>query len=425
MKHFFKKILVLALAVSLPSFAWAETPALRARGLQARSVEDLARLQESEMDLATAILIISKQVSEDLYGQAMDLEAYRQVVDSIARDVHFKKKDSPQKMIQTINRAIYQKWGFSTPRKEGGGAKDHLLNFVIMRREGMCLGLSMLYMSVAERVGVPLYGVIVPGHIFLQYQDSKGTLDIESTARGYVAGEQYFIQMISTKQNGFFCMQRYAKREVVGVYLKNMAIYYFEAGKPLKAVEALEQALMMNANNYEVHGFLGVIYLRLDRPSEAVDPLRNSLEINANQPEIREALALAYYRQALFADAAEVYGEICSENPSSSMLGNWGIALERSGNREGALEKYRLAVGKNPANQNAVDGIARLTGKSRPYGGRFSESFDDPASWGRGLRARVDAPVLTVIRRARFSDSTGVERSRSVSNPPGTDKPGL
>jgi regulator of sirC expression with transglutaminase-like and TPR domain len=53
------------------------------------------------------------------------------------------------------------------------------LNFVLDTKKGNCWGTSILYLSVAERVALPLYAVSAPDHSFVRYADDYKKINIE------------------------------------------------------------------------------------------------------------------------------------------------------------------------------------------------------------------------------------------------------
>ena len=52
---------------------------------------------------------------------------------------------------------------------------------VLDSRRGVCLGVSILYLCLAQRLDLPLEAMTPPGHIYVRYGED---LNIETTARG-------------------------------------------------------------------------------------------------------------------------------------------------------------------------------------------------------------------------------------------------
>ena len=46
--------------------------------------------------------------------------------------------------------------------------------------------------AIGERLGMPLYGVVVPGHFFVRYDDGKTRFNIETTSKGNCADDEHY-----------------------------------------------------------------------------------------------------------------------------------------------------------------------------------------------------------------------------------------
>jgi len=150
-------------------------------GLYAKSVEQVLRLAPEEVDLATAVLIISEQWSDIVEGRR-----YLRELDDMAFEVRRRIKSKGLranfKAIPLINEYLFDELGFKAV-KEASNPEDLFLHTVLDKRRGYCLSLSVLYLSIGERLGLPLYGVVVPGHFFVRYDDGRVRFNIETTKR--------------------------------------------------------------------------------------------------------------------------------------------------------------------------------------------------------------------------------------------------
>jgi len=135
-------------------------------GLYARSIEQVLRLSEDEVDLATAALIVSENWSDLVHGRRQLL-----TLDDMAMEIRDRlQRDGLGLNYQTIpviNKYLFDELGFeSIP--EANDPNDLFLHTVLDKKRGYCLSLSILYLSLAERLGLPMYGVVVPGHFFVR-----------------------------------------------------------------------------------------------------------------------------------------------------------------------------------------------------------------------------------------------------------------
>ena len=80
-------------------------------------------------------------------------------------------------------------WTFWNIEFAGAGdaavTKDAVLPLrVLENKKSGCMGLSWLALMVAEARQLPLNAVLLPGHVFLRYQSSSGSLNLEPNRRG-------------------------------------------------------------------------------------------------------------------------------------------------------------------------------------------------------------------------------------------------
>ncbi|MES1205988.1 MAG: transglutaminase family protein, partial [Pseudomonadota bacterium] len=69
--------------------------------------------------------------------------------------------------VSAINAVVFDELGFVREiERDAPGVMA--LPDVLANRKGSCVGLGALYLAIAERLGVPLEGVLVPGHFFVR-----------------------------------------------------------------------------------------------------------------------------------------------------------------------------------------------------------------------------------------------------------------
>ncbi len=76
--------------------------------------------------------------------------------------------DAPVRLrIAALNRLFYEDEHFSGNRRQYDDFRNSLLNVVIERRVGIPITLAVVYMDVARRAGLDVFGVSFPGHFLL------------------------------------------------------------------------------------------------------------------------------------------------------------------------------------------------------------------------------------------------------------------
>ena len=173
-------IIYLVLFLTAASVSRADEPLANEgkAGLYTRSINRIIRMDDEEIDLATAALLLSREAIEPI-----NLQRYRDRIDEMARTILRrldKKQDrysttptgrfTPEEgraAINEMNKYLFEELGFRAV-ETADDSQDLFLHSVLDRKKGYCLSLSMLYLSIGERLGLPLYGVVVPGHFFVR-----------------------------------------------------------------------------------------------------------------------------------------------------------------------------------------------------------------------------------------------------------------
>jgi regulator of sirC expression with transglutaminase-like and TPR domain len=163
-----------------------------------------ADVEDDRIDLLRAALTIARTEYPDL-----DIRNYVNRVEALASKVRLQiSADSPVvEMINTLNRVIFHEMGFRGNREDYYDPRNSFLNDVLERRLGIPITLSVVYMEVARRIGLPLVGVGMPGHFLLKVYDVEGrqilidpfnngamlnAADCEQRMKVVYAGEMHF-----------------------------------------------------------------------------------------------------------------------------------------------------------------------------------------------------------------------------------------
>lgn len=290
-----KKFVILLLVFVLSPCGWCFTELANEgkAGLRIRPIDRILKMDESQIDLCTAALVLSNE-----WGSPKTLHRYRNKVDDMAEDILEildEKKLMPNQMaIEVINEYLYNKLGFETV-ETADDPDDLFLHTVLDKRRGYCLSLSVLYLSIGERIGMPLYGVVVPGHFFVRYDDGKNKYNIETTSKGGIAPDKHYIDKFKPPINGkTIYMRNLTKKQTLGCFFNNLGNSYSDVGEINNARIALERAVKINPTLGESHTNLGNIYLQEGWFDDAIDQYLLSIELTGGDAISHYNIANAY-----------------------------------------------------------------------------------------------------------------------------------
>ncbi len=109
-------------------------------------------------------------------------------MDQIYFDIWARFRDNihPMDQIKTINGVFFEELKFGANTKNFHSENNSFINQVIESRKGNPISLCMIYMIVAQRLGLPVYGVNLPNLFVLTYESKQIQFYINVFNRGLI-----------------------------------------------------------------------------------------------------------------------------------------------------------------------------------------------------------------------------------------------
>lgn len=363
-------------------------------GLYVKSIEQALRLEPDEVDLGTAALIVAEEWSELVHGRR-----YQRQLDNMAYELRDRIEEqglqNSYKAVHVINDYLFDELGY-TSVKEATDANDLFLHSVMDRKKGYCLSLSILYLSLGERLGLPLYGVVVPGHFFVRYDNGSTRFNIETTSKGGYADDEHYIERFDVPDNGRdgIYMQNLDKMQSLGCLFNNLGNVYSDEGNVDAALKALENAVRINPSLAESRTNLGNMYLQKGRIEDAVYEYRQALDINPDDSKTYNNLGNAYLQRQWFNEAIGAYTKSLGlDNDSIEARMNIATAYSKLGLPAKAAVFLREAISMQPGNStlySQLGGVYYNAGKYEKAMNEYKKAIqtdykDVEAHYGMGL----------------------------------------
>ena len=141
---------------------------------------------DHEANLAAIALMVAWEDFRDTFGKDLDIVGYLRKIDRMADkiQVNIQDKMEPREVIATMATHLYETEKFCTSQN-GWDPSNLYLNMILDGKQGYCLGFAELWLALAERIKwrgkrLPIYGVLVPYHIFCRWDDGKNRHNIET-----------------------------------------------------------------------------------------------------------------------------------------------------------------------------------------------------------------------------------------------------
>lgn len=213
-------------------------PHRRLKGSSAASESEVLVLPPEEIDLSRGLLLSQlESAPETLYK----IRCYEAMIDLMALQIlaRLPQNASSEQKIRAINHFIFEEMGFRFPPHSLYAKDIDLYTFlpsVLDTRKGVCLGVSILYLSIAQRLNLPLEMITPPGHIYVRYNDGTKIINIETTARGINMNSEVYLS-VDTRS-----LQKRNIKEVIGLAHYNQASVFWKQEDYKQALASYEKA---------------------------------------------------------------------------------------------------------------------------------------------------------------------------------------
>jgi regulator of sirC expression with transglutaminase-like and TPR domain len=205
---------------------------------------------ESEINLAKAGLIFAR--SE--YPQ-LDTAWYLGQLDLIAGDISARLDPHADlnRRLQIMNTYLFSELGYSGNFDDYYDPRNSFLNEVIDRRIGLPITLSILFLELAQRIGIDAKGVSFPGHFLIAVAEQDGDVIVDAFDGGAVLARSTFVQRLleraepNTKVETLEAALRPAsKSEILLRQLRNLKAIYVDKGLVEKTLNTINHMLVIH-----------------------------------------------------------------------------------------------------------------------------------------------------------------------------------
>jgi regulator of sirC expression with transglutaminase-like and TPR domain len=226
---------------------------------------------DEQIDLAKAALYIAQEEYPDL-----DPSEYLNALDTMADEVQERlpAERYPLRMLQTINRYLYDDLGFTGNTADYYDPRNSFLNDVIDRRTGIPITLALVYLEIARRLDFPMVGIGMPGHFLIRPEFQEAGIFVDAFNRGEILFEQDCQERLAQiygqpvqLQPAF--LEAVTHRRFLARMLANLKIIYLNRQDLQKALTTVERILLLFPDSPLEVRDRGILYYQMGRHSEA------------------------------------------------------------------------------------------------------------------------------------------------------------
>jgi regulator of sirC expression with transglutaminase-like and TPR domain len=255
--------------------------------------QQLPIIDSSDALVHGAMAISLHQLEDsDLAGVDAILQKYTDTVRSRVRG------RQPQAMLAHLHEVLFEEEGFAGDSEDYHNPLNSYLPAVLARKKGLPITLSLIYKTIAERLGLRSYGVGLPGHFLVGLDIDDTRLLIDPFAKGQLVSveeaHERVQQMFGTEVEWTEEYLRPAtNRHWLTRMLQNLLNVFSESSQYADVAAILEMEMLLWPEQSHLQRDLGLVLARCGLAEPASLWLDRYLRTNPDDPQksqIRELL---------------------------------------------------------------------------------------------------------------------------------------
>jgi regulator of sirC expression with transglutaminase-like and TPR domain len=173
-----------------------------------------------------------------------ELNDLNKEIEQIYYDIWVELKEDlhPYDQIKIINGALFNKLKFRANTKNFHSPNNSFLKSVLESKKGNPISLSVVYMLVAEKLGLPIYGVNLPNLFIITYKSEEVQFYVNAFNRGLIFSnkdiDNYLANLNLTPKPAYY--QPCSNEDIIKRVLRNLIMAYEKLGEHHKSEEVKE-----------------------------------------------------------------------------------------------------------------------------------------------------------------------------------------
>lgn len=247
----------------------------------------MVQLDDDDIDLLAAVFLVAQ---EEYPRLRVSEEMSR--VDDLAEEVavHVDLDTPTFQVLFTLNQVLFRHHGFRGNVEHYDDPDNSMMNMVLDRETGIPITLSILYMEIAQRVGLLASGVNFPGHFVVRVDDEYGGCFVDPFHQGQILLSQDLRRRL-TRVLGEDApwrdeyLEPASNKAILMRLLYNLKRRYLRDGDLERALMAAERIVILNPKQPRELRDRGLLYSKTGHREAAIADLQDYLELHPAAPD--------------------------------------------------------------------------------------------------------------------------------------------
>jgi regulator of sirC expression with transglutaminase-like and TPR domain len=220
--------------------------------------------------------------AQDAYPQ-LDIADSMRRIDALAETLRRRLPPdfSTAHRLLALNNYLFRELGFSGDTDNYYDPRNSFLNEVLVRKTGIPITLSILYIEIGQRLGLKLRGVSFPGHFLVKIRVTGGELVLDPFDGGRSLSEEDLRERLArfTGEDAAQTLpledllESAGPRQILARLLRNLKAIYLEAKDLDRALRVMNRLVLLLPEVPEERRDRGMVYAQLECPRAAADDL--------------------------------------------------------------------------------------------------------------------------------------------------------
>jgi regulator of sirC expression with transglutaminase-like and TPR domain len=257
---------------------------------------EIAGRPEPLLDLVEASLVISVEENP-----RVDIDHYLEQVSLWSGAVRGRLEGSTEieRIVETINRLLFDEEGFHGEDDDYYDPRSALLNEALDRHAGLPITLSILYIEISRRMGIVAAGISLPGRFLVKLSGDFGDIYVDPFDGGRVLTTVELQKILDEMYGGGVRLREhhlrsFSRREILARELAQLKAAYLAQHDLLRAAASVDRLLILDERDpYEIRD-RAAIAVQMHAYTQAIDFFERYLELKPQAEDgsrVREQIA--------------------------------------------------------------------------------------------------------------------------------------
>ncbi|HEX2604492.1 MAG TPA: SirB1 family protein [Oxalicibacterium sp.] len=240
--------------------------------------------EDDDIPLFEAALAIGQDVRPEL-----DLEEIQEEVDAMAGRLMQRLPDDASMIqkLRMLNHYFYNELGFSGNINDYYLPDNSYLHRVLETRRGIPISLAVLYMELAQQIGLNVHGISFPGHFLMKMSVPSGEIvldpfngislsreELEERIEPYILQQEFpdDFQLAAYLQNA-------RPRDILARMLRNLKALFMQQERWQNLLEVQQRLVILLPKDVTERRDRGIAFANLECPQAALQDLETYIAL--------------------------------------------------------------------------------------------------------------------------------------------------